>query len=339
MTVMIWLLIVIGAIVTGLVVGLAEPPAAARPAGRAARPVIRAAHDPAAHGRRPTLPEVASWGYQLQNLDIARAARSPFDLLVVDCNKDGTDDTAITPAELARLKTRPDGRRRLVVAYLSIGEAESYRTYWQPSWVRRRPDWLLGENPDWPENYAVCYWDSSWQRIMCGSPNSALDRIMAAGFDGVYLDKCDVYEDLRIHYKPAAGSRPDLEADMVAFVAAISAHAKARDPDFLVVMQNAETLLERPALRRVIDAAAREELLFGEDGPGRRNADADVTLARRRLDLLAAEGKPVLMVEYLDAPAKIAAASALARAAGYVLFVAPQNRDLARLVEQRVADG
>ncbi|MGE0700967.1 MAG: endo alpha-1,4 polygalactosaminidase, partial [Hyphomicrobiaceae bacterium] len=164
------------------------------------------------------LGRVQSWGYQLQDLDVARAAASPFDLLVVDYAKDGGDDSALTSAEVRRLQTKTGGGRRLVLAYLSIGEAESYRSYWRKDWKRQRPDWLLGENPDWDENYAVCFWDAGWQDLLCGSPGALLDRVMAQGFDGVYLDKCDVTEDLKRRERKAAGQRSDLEADMVALV-------------------------------------------------------------------------------------------------------------------------
>ncbi len=116
---------------------------------------------------------IRSWGYQLQHLDLSRAAESPFDLLVIDPSRDGSDEGTLTAAEVARLKVKPDGTRRLVVAYLSIGEAESYRGYWQASWKKQKPAWLLAENPEWKENYAVCYWDPGWQSIMCGAPRLA----------------------------------------------------------------------------------------------------------------------------------------------------------------------
>ena len=35
-----------------------------------------------------------------------------------------------TPADLAKMKRKPDGSRRYVLAYISIGEAETYRYYW-----------------------------------------------------------------------------------------------------------------------------------------------------------------------------------------------------------------
>ena len=161
----------------------------------------------AASGTAGLLKRAQSWGYQLQNLDLNRAAASPFDLLVIDYATDGDQASALKPAEVARLQKKSDGTRRLVIAYLSIGEAESYRSYWKKDWKRQRPAWLLGENPEWEENYAVCFWDPGWQANLCGSPDAYLDRILAQGFDGIYLDKCDVGEDLKRREKQAARQR------------------------------------------------------------------------------------------------------------------------------------
>ena len=73
---------------------------------------------------------------------------------------------------------------------MSIGEAEDYRFYWREEWDDSGPSWLDVENADWPGNYKVRFWDSGWQSIML----QYADRILAAGFDGVYLDIIDAYE-------------------------------------------------------------------------------------------------------------------------------------------------
>ena len=297
-------------------------------AGPSVRPTLTPAQPPAG---ALTLATARSWGYQLQNLDLKRAAASPFDLLVIDHAKDGSHATALTAAEVERLKSKPDGSRRLVVAYCSIGEAESYRAYWQKSWAKQPPAWLLGENPEWEENYAVCFWDPAWQRLFCGSQGALIDQLVAQGFDGIYLDKCDVTEDLREHFKAAARSRPDLDGDMVAFVERIAATARAKRPGFLVIMQNAEPLLERPELRRVIDAVAKEELLYGLDRPEKANTHEEIEESRRLLDLMRADGKPVFVVEYLGNEGKIRDAATAVRKLGYTLYVAPKDRELNRL--------
>jgi uncharacterized protein (TIGR01370 family) len=68
-----------------------------------------------------------SWGYQLQNLDPDTLAASPYDMLVIDYSRDGKAARALTPEQVDKIRVKPDGERRIVLAYLSIGEAETYR--------------------------------------------------------------------------------------------------------------------------------------------------------------------------------------------------------------------
>ena len=82
----------------------------------------------------------------------------------------------------------------MVICYMSIGEAEDYRYYWQNSWNSNKPSWLRDENPDWAGNYKVAYWDASWQEVIYGNNTSYLKKILDADFDGVYLDIIDAYE-------------------------------------------------------------------------------------------------------------------------------------------------
>ncbi|NIA16379.1 MAG: hypothetical protein GWP08_20150 [Nitrospiraceae bacterium] len=104
------------------------------------------------------------------------------------------DDTALSPAEIEGIRAKANGGSRLAIAYMSIGEAENYRYYWQPGWEPGNPAWLAAENPDWAGNYKVQYWDEEWQALILGSATAYLDRILAAGFDGVYLDIVDAFE-------------------------------------------------------------------------------------------------------------------------------------------------
>lgn len=279
----------------------------------------------------PDLNAISNWAYQLQDFDPERAARAPFDLLVIDPTLEGDDDSALSPATLERLKRKPDGSRRIVLAYLSIGEAESYRSYWHRSWNGKKPGWLLGENPDWEDNYAVRFWQDGWQKIIFGTAQACLDKIIAQGFDGVYLDKCDVYEDLERRYRAVAKSRKDLPGDMIDFITALSAHARHLKPGFHIVMQNAEGLLDHARLRQILSAVAKEELMFGQDGGEKRNQDDDYQYARHQLDLARKDGLPVLVVEYLNNGAKIAEAVQTANTLGYVLAIANPNRELADL--------
>ncbi|SDF34822.1 cysteinyl-tRNA synthetase, unknown class [Methanolobus vulcani] len=103
-------------------------------------------------------------------------------------------DLPLTSDDIASLKIKSNGGSRLVIAYMSIGESEDYRYYWDESWRVGSPEWLEAENPDWEGNYKVRYWDEQWQDVIYGNEDAYLDMILDAGFDGVYLDIIDAFE-------------------------------------------------------------------------------------------------------------------------------------------------
>ena len=367
--------------------------------------------------RHELLADMKSWGYQLQHLDPVAAAGSLHDLLVIDEAFDGPVSASAAGAAagsrvatrraqmLRALKRKPDGGRRLVLAYLSIGEAEDYRAYWDQSWVVpsraaaaprapttsaaggsdfsaispahagtsshagnlgpagklgpagtsspagnlgpaetgaagsgipppakpamsslvrvpsvSAPAWLAEENKHWRGNFRVRYWDEDWQALIFGRETAALERIVSAGFDGVYLDRADVYQ-------ASLKQRPDAKADMASLIQRISARGRALSPGFVVVMQNAEELLDEPKVRAALDAVAKEDLLFGVDGDARPNSEAEITASQRYLKKAQRQGLPVLAVEYISDEKLVAAARARLDANGFVPYFAPRALD------------
>ncbi|MCD4696995.1 MAG: endo alpha-1,4 polygalactosaminidase [Bacteroidales bacterium] len=146
-----------------------------------------------------TLPGVKNFLYLINpenynsKSDFINAVTSTnYDLLIMDLFfNDGSEFTA---AEINELKNKENGGKRIVISYMSIGEAEDYRYYWQASWDSNWPSWIDSENPDWEGNYKVKYWHEEWQDIIFGKNNSYLQKIMDANFDGVYLDIIDAFE-------------------------------------------------------------------------------------------------------------------------------------------------
>jgi cysteinyl-tRNA synthetase len=115
-----------------------------------------------------------------------------FDVFIIDLFY---GDTALTAAQIQSLKTKAIGGSRLVIAYMSIGEAEDYRYYWEFAWSSSPPTWLAAQNPNWPGNYKVRYWDPQWQALILGeAPDAYLNLLLGAGVDGVYLDIIDAFE-------------------------------------------------------------------------------------------------------------------------------------------------
>lgn len=243
-------------------------------------------------GSKIDLRNLQSWGYQLQNLDIEQAARMPHDLLVVDYSRDGTEAGALTRSELERLKRRPDGTRRIVLAYLSIGEAEDYRYYWRPRWKLIGPAWLGRENNEWRGNYLVRYWMPEWQEIILGDNSGYLAKIIRAGFDGVYLDRVDAYAEW-------AADNDDARKTMIEFVTKLSRSAKSKNKEFLIFVQNAEELLLDQSYVTHLDGIAKEDMLFGAADRSKPNSKSLQAFHIKHLKIARRNNKPVLVVEYL----------------------------------------
>lgn len=298
-------------------------------------------HVAGAGAARDALRGVKSWGYQLQgprgkpaNLDTL--ADSPFDLLVVDLAASGND---LTAEDVARLASRPGGDSRVVLAYMSIGEAEDYRWYWQAAWRDAPPGFLVAENTEWAGNYKVRYWQPEWQRIILGGDGASgyLDRIVDAGFDGVYLDIVDAFE-----YFGPDGDKPERDSaarDMAAFVEAIAEHARERrgQAGFLVVPQNGANILDELEADKsaryleTVDAIGAEDTFFYGDRDENNDLHVQtetVAALRRFRDA----GKLVLAVDYLTDEAKSQKFVRLARAEQFVPYVG--RRALDRLVKQ-----
>lgn len=122
---------------------------------------------------------------------ITAVTATNYDAVIMDLF---LEDQQFTASEINQLCNKANGGKRLVICYLSIGEAEDYRYYWSSSWNSSNPGFLENENPDWPGNYKVQYWNEQWQGIIYKNNDSYLSKIQAAGFDGVYLDIIDAFE-------------------------------------------------------------------------------------------------------------------------------------------------
>jgi cysteinyl-tRNA synthetase len=235
---------------------------------------------------RAQLASIASWCCWLQAPDVDALVASPYAFVVVDYSRDGSAATELSAADVARL--RAAGKTAL--AYLSLGEAEDYRFYWDASWP-----FLADENPDWPGNYALAYWDDRWWTLAI---EPYLDRILAQGFEGLYLDRIDAYW----WWHDARGLDARLCADrMVALVERVAAYARARaGPGFVICPQNGLGILDdaSPDARRrylaSIDAVGVEDLYYGHAGP------ADQAYRLAKLAELGAAGKKAFLIEYID---------------------------------------
>ncbi len=282
---------------------------------------------------QPAYSDVDDFLYQLQNFDFVKAGNSRFDLVITDYSKDGREATRFSPAQIEGLKHSPGGPKR-VLAYMSIGEAETCRWYWRKAWDANRdgvpdkgaPSWLGRSNPDWPDNYKVRFWSPGWQKLIYGTPESYLDKIIADGYDGVYLDIIDAYE----YWGPGGKGRPTratAEQDMVDFVRAIADYARVVKgrPDFAVFPQNGSDLGKHPEYLAVVTGLGKEDTWYDGDrvSPWSKG---DIRSISRFRDA----GKLVLCTDYCRRRAHIDRFYRLARAGGFVPYATV--RDLDRLV-------
>ncbi len=307
---------------------------------------------------------VRNWGYQLQSskangstkpLSAGELIAVPHDLLVVDSQKDGTGENAFTRGEVEQLKARK-GARSVIVSYISIGEASDYRDHWQENWTTytdpdqraagtptaNAPAWLGAWNENWPNSRKVRYWDPAWQAIIFNKDKSGwLDRIVAAGFDGAYLDIIDGYYHWGCEIAKSSDCRdgdPKTEREaasrMIDFVVALSAHARKTNPDFIVIPQNGAYIIDalededhrrRDAYLEAINAIACEDLFFKGDKPENNpfapDEDAIDALVRDFLE----QGIAVLSVDYLSDTKKIAKFYDTAAGKGFLPYAAPKR--------------
>lgn len=275
-----------------------------------------------------------SWGYQLNGAAIDALAASPYDLLVVDATTGLASGKRFTRQDVERLKRKPDGSRRIVVSYLSVGEAEDYRPeYFSAEYMEEdAPDWLMHENPDWKGNRIIKFCAEGWQQTMLGDERgrsvydsiepSPVYRLIELGFDGVYLDRVDVYEEIRKQC-------PDGEKRMVDFVVRLGDHARKANPHFLVIQQNAEELLKHPRLVKAIDAVGKESLFYGWGGgdgsnSSRTNSASSIKWSVDRLNIAKAAGRAIFVIDYTSNRAATETAIRRNRELGYVPYIGPK---------------
>jgi cysteinyl-tRNA synthetase len=313
----------------------------------------------------PALDTVSNWLYLIDvNLDeatVALIAESDYDMVVIDFI---TSEAANEDYPLADVIARwhNAAHPKLVIAYIDVGQAESYRTYWQEGWGIGNPDWIISEDPDgWDENYPVAYWYDEWRAIWM-EEGGYLDQINAAGFDGVYLDWVEAYSDYAVaDFAAAEGVDPVQE--MIWWVEDIAVTLRKTNPDSIVIAQNAAELAYYPDYVDTIDAIAQEQVWF--DGGADNEPPGDCPLPRTEddidsaayvnglstacrvqydefpestlhvssewyiedLQVAQAQGLPIFTVDYALDPANIAWTYETSRGYGFVPFVSNRGLD------------
>jgi cysteinyl-tRNA synthetase len=276
-----------------------------------------------AEDRAKLLDGVKTWAYQLKDVSqekIDKIVASPFDMVIIDSSMfPNGKEIRLTREQVESMKKKPDGGRRVVIAYFSAGEAEDFRYYWKAEWNKKRPNWVYKADKDWKGDFIVKYWDPDW----------LIDRIMDAGFDGVSIDRVDAY-----YY---FGDTEERRLQMIDLVKRISDYMRAKNPNAVILAQNAEELLEKPDYENAIDATVKEDLIFGITHREGGNPSGDITHSTKLLDDSVSHGKKVFVVEYLAKKGNIEKAREYMNKHHFVLYVG--QRDLYELSSAIGEDG
>ncbi|CAJ0878518.1 hypothetical protein R20233_02426 [Ralstonia sp. LMG 32965] len=263
---------------------------------------------------------VQTWMYQLQGMttsaQIDALDAQPYDMLVIEANNTVKGlENFNTVDMVARLRTKPDGSARKVLAYIDIGEAEDFRTYWTPSWKAPTasgpgiPDFIIKADPDgWAGDYPVAFWDPRWQALWLG-PNGAVAQLAREGFDGVYLDWVEAYAEPSV-VDAAQTAGVDPAQAMVDFIAKIRAAGRAINPQFAVIQQNAPSLIDDgggSTLLATIDGISQEDTWFGgsagaawssTSGGDKAASAVDTQWTIEQLQKYCAGNVPVFTIDY-----------------------------------------
>ncbi len=160
----------------------------------------------------------------------------------------------------------------VVIAYISIGEADEGRRYWR-SWEpsEQAPDlpniprtlldagdpMFLGPDPEWPGSYFVDASDETWQSVLV---NEEIPYILALGegrYDGIVMDVIDVVDEY-----DGQPRETEMREGMISLIRKI----RERYPHLLLIPNRGFGIGEEMA--PYIDGFKFEELTFRyENGP------------------------------------------------------------------------
>ncbi|MBI2847407.1 MAG: endo alpha-1,4 polygalactosaminidase [Chloroflexi bacterium] len=287
---------------------------------------------PAVPEARGPLADIRLWAYQLQGQNegdnLQKLADSRYDLLVIEQTRSvKSEESYDSKADVTILKgsTNSSGEKKLVVCYIDVGEAESYRWYWQKGWRVGSPEWIVAPDPDgWDENYPVKFWRQEWKNIV----KEYVNRIIEDGYDGIYLDWLEVYSFEPV-IRAAKAEGLDARMELIRFVRELAEYARDKKPGFLLIAQNASELGGFSEYVEVFDAIAQEAIWYeGGGDPDTAEQPGDVLIdpedsAEYLANLKAwqRQGKPVFNVEYAQQPAHAQRAYRLGKEQGFKAYV------------------
>ncbi len=255
-----------------------------------------------AEGFAPRVPlanRVLTWACVYAHRPVVELERSPAGLLVIDPD-------AYSASDVARLQRG----NRLVFAYLSLGEAEAYRSYFADPTLKP----LLGaENPNWPGNFPVALHAPTWRTLV----TRYAQQILAKGFDGLVTDVVDAWEN--------APNRETARRQTADLVIAVAQTMRATRSDRYLLVLNSTGLFAEPGIDAEVDGVIQEGLFYSWQPGGMPAAQQRTKLAA--LTRLRTAGKFVALLEYTRRDRQVREIRQHARRHGFIGYCSNRNLD------------
>jgi polysaccharide biosynthesis protein PelA len=234
-----------------------------------------------------------------------------FELIVLD------SDASFPLSALARPGTD-------VLAYLSLGEIEQHRPYF--SWAKSAGI-LIGENPNWHGSFYLDVRQESWRKRVV---DEFVPTILAAGFNGVFLDTLDDAAALESQHPQSYGGMKTAAANLVRSL-------RESFPRMRIMVNRGYGLF--PGIAPFVDIVLGESVYTTYDVAHNGYGRVPAAQYEQQVDLLkrARQANPKLRICSLDywdpdAPKEIRRIYRVERANGFAPYVA--TRELDRVVRE-----
>jgi len=270
------------------------------------------------------LKDVKDFCAQFDAVDLRTLGETKYDLVVIDHSRDHPNGATYVPADYDGLR-KSKGGPKLVFAHLSIGVAQSSRYYWKKEWNTAPPAWLGTKDPDRTVSFHVKYWEAAYQALILGDKEAYLDRLIAAGFDGVALDAVGAYR----HWQGQGVQ--DAQAKMIAWIDAIGTYVRRQRATFQVLAIGGQELLSDGRYFAAINAICCRSVYLSK---GAKRPEEEFKKTEALLDHALKEGKKTFVLEYTEAQADADFVFTRAKEKGYIPYCGPSGLSkLSRLHE------
>ncbi|WP_028950954.1 bifunctional glycoside hydrolase 114/ polysaccharide deacetylase family protein [Sulfurihydrogenibium subterraneum] len=200
-------------------------------------------------------------------------------------------------------------KKAKLIAYISLGEIEPYRSYYKDI----KKEWILGENKAW-KTYIADIRNKEYQRFLLRKVIKNLDR-----FDGIFFDTLDSYQ--HVLNPQEFKSYEDAMADFLKEV-------RKRYPDKIILVNRGFEIADKVV--GVVDGYVTESLFYGIDVKSmkyKKMSQEDTQWLLNKLNQIKNLGFKVIVIDYVD-PKNKKLAKEVAKEIyqlGFIPYVADKN--------------